>query len=367
MLQPKISMWQLVLLLTVSRVFCALNGVLLGTGGGYGVAYLIAIPLSALMQFILLLPVLYFSQKQGESIVETGYSLWGKGGRALAFLLGGYFLLQAVLTVFSAEQFMVNAIYPQSSPAFFILTLVGACCYAAYLKLPSIARSGTIVFIVLICSVAFAFLGNLGQINLIFVRPLGTEGFGEVLRIAVSLTARSPEIWLFAVLTPYLSEDGHRKRGVFYYLLFSSLLLEIAVFLISAVLGVLGEGEAFPFYTVGTLAKISILQRLDAVHMSVWIFVSFIRTGIFLWAAAELFCRMVSSPKRRFILPFLAALIAAGGVLCGMDRGAADLLYQVAFSSVPIFVFLPLLSIALLVSYKARETTKKGGKTDEEA
>ena len=366
MLKPKISMSQLIMLLTLSRMFYTLNGILLGTGDSYGMAYLWAIPLSALMQFVLMLPALFLSRRQGTSLITAGYSLWGKGGAILALLCGVYFLLSAVLTVFSTEQFMVNAIYPESSPIFFILTLTLAAAYAAHLGVESIARCGFIIFIVFVCGVAFAFLGNWQQITPIFIRPLGTGGFGEVLRIAVNLTARSPEILLFAVLLPNLGKNGGRTRGALYYLLLSSLILEIIVFLISAVLGQLAEGEAFPFYTVGTLAKISIFQRLDAVHMSIWVLTAFVRMGLFLWAAVELFQSLMPVKKHRFVLPFLGILVLVGGMLCGMDKGAASGLYSAMFSVIPIFVFLPLVSIALLISQKVKQPEPKGGADDED-
>ena len=321
MLKPKISMSQLILLLTLSRMFYTLNGILLGTGDGFGMAYLCAVLLSALMQFLLVLPALFLSQRQGTGILTAGYTFWGKGGAVLAFLCGVYFLFSVVLTVFSMEQFMVNAIYPESSPVFFILTLTLAAAYAAHLGLESIARSGWIIFILFVCGVAFAFLGNWQQINLIFIRPLGVGGFGEVLRMAIHLTARSPEILLFAVLLPNVGSSGGRKRGVFYYLLLSSLILEIIVFLISAVLGQLGEGEAFPFYMVGTLAKISIFQRLDAIQMSLWVLMAFIRMGIFLWTAVELFQSFMPVKKHRFVLPFLAFLVLLAESFAVWTRG----------------------------------------------
>ncbi len=365
MLKPKISMPQIVMLLTLSRMFYTLNGILLGTGDGYGMAYLWAIPLSALLQFIVVLPALFLSRRQGTSFITAGYSLWGKGGKVMALICGVYFLLSAVLTVFSTEQFMVNAAYPEASPIFFVLTLTLAAAYAAHLGLESIARSGFIIFIIFVCGVLFAFLGNLEQINLIFIRPLGTGGFGEVLRIAVNLTARSPEILLFAILLPNLGKNRGVKRGAIYYLLLSSLILEVIVFLISAVLGQLAQEEAFPFYTVGTLAKISIFQRLDAVHMSVWVLTAFIRTGLYLWAAVELFQSLIPVKKHRFVLPFLGILALVGGMLCGMDKGAANGLYSVMFSAIPIFILLPFISIALLITEKAKEPQGKGGAGDE--
>ena len=72
MLKPKISMSQLIMLLTLSRMFYTLNGILLGTGDSYGMAYLWAIPLSALMQFVLMLPALFLSRRQGTSLITAG-------------------------------------------------------------------------------------------------------------------------------------------------------------------------------------------------------------------------------------------------------------------------------------------------------
>ena len=43
LLKPKISMSQLIMLLTLSRMFYSLNGILLGTGDGFGMAYLLSL------------------------------------------------------------------------------------------------------------------------------------------------------------------------------------------------------------------------------------------------------------------------------------------------------------------------------------
>ncbi|MEG2597363.1 MAG: hypothetical protein RR977_02960, partial [Oscillospiraceae bacterium] len=156
MTKPKISVSQLVILLALSRLFCTINGILHHTGDGFGVAYLWAIPISALLQFILVLPALYLSEKEGESLITVGYAVWGKGGAVLAMACGIYFLFSAIATVFSLEQFMVNAIYPESSPLFFILTLAAAGAYAAHLGIESISRSAFIVFLIFSGGVLFA-------------------------------------------------------------------------------------------------------------------------------------------------------------------------------------------------------------------
>ena len=70
--------------------------------------------------------------------------------------------------------------------------------------------------------------------------------------------------------------------------------------------------------------------------------------------------------KHRFVLPFLGILVLVGGMLCGMDKGAASGLYSAMFSVIPIFVFLPLVSIALLISQKVKQPEPKGGADDED-
>ena len=67
-----------------------------------------------------------------------------------------------------------------------------------------------------------------------------------------------------------------------------------AIFLFTAAaLGDYAKSQRFPFYTVTKIAEVSIFQRLDSLHVALWVFMALVRLSLFLEVAGKSLARML--------------------------------------------------------------------------
>ena len=143
-------------------------------------------------------------------------------------------------------------------------------------------------------------------------------------------------------------------------MLASLLLQEFVTFLISASLGELAAGRAFPLFTLTTVARVSVFQRMDALHLGVWVAVSFLRVAVNFRACRELlkpFFGSFREEKGKWgLLIFLMA--AASGLSIGMSRGRGFLqgVLRVLSGGAPLSLVLGVvpLCLFLLLRWKKR-------------
>ena len=141
--------------------------------------------------------------------------------------------------------------------------------------------------------------------------------------------------------------------------------MECVVFFISTVLGELAAGEAYPFFLLTTVAQISIFQRMDALHVCVWVAVCFLRVTLFLWTMREQFAaclplRARENGRARWLLPFfaLAAFGVAGGML--MREETAERMLAVLSTGIPILVLIVVIPLVCLLAGWLRGRLGKG-------
>ena len=99
----------------------------------------------------------------------------------------------------------------------------------------------------------------------------------KAVKDALTILLFSPEILLF--------EKGNGRI----YIAVSNALLLSGFVVTLAVLGRVAVHDAFPYYTVGTLAKISVFGRLDAVHSALWVLLGYFKGGLLLNACKDYF------------------------------------------------------------------------------
>ncbi len=190
-----------------------------------------------------------------------------------SFMAVAYFFTASVLTVISLKDFLVNAIYPTSSDAFFSVTLILALIFAVVSGKNGVVRGFLIVSFFFVISFLFTVFGNIPQ----FSNPQFSLNIIKVIKDFLIILIFSPEILFF-----------ERKRGKS-YIIVSNLLLILAVFITILVLGRVASETAYPYYTAGTIAKISVFSRLDAVHSALWVMLGYFKGGLLLNACKDYF------------------------------------------------------------------------------
>lgn len=295
-----ISVSQLVTIAITSKVFTLLFET------GYSYNFLLAIPIAVIIELLLM----QIALRVKDNII---------------FYL--YALITASATIMSLKEFLVDAIYPNSSSFFFIVTLVLAAVYASYMGLEGIVRSSFIIFILFLISLAFLILGNGRQIE----KVAFSFSFSEVLKNSFKIVASSPEILLFSMLRNNVKSNI--KKGSYAYILGSNLILAVATVITVLVLSRAVNYENYPYYAVSTLAKISVFERLDAIHMAIWVLIGFIRASIF-----------TNLVKRKLKLYIVAPLLIMAVFLKE---------YYLLISGIMLFVILPLSLLRREISEKS--------------
>ena len=264
------------------------------------------------------------------------------------------------LTLSSMGNFLVNTAFPGAKAEFFLVTLTLAAGYGAALGIEGLSRAALLLCVAFSLGLFLILLGVADRVDPVNMRLFPTSEAGaSVFHSAWVLSSRSSPAFAFACLFHRAGKDGI-KKGFGWYLLASLLLQEFVTFLISASLGELAAGRAFPLFTLTTVARVSVFQRMDALHLGVWVAVSFLRVAVNFRACRELlkpFFGSFREEKGKWgLLIFLMA--AASGLSIGMSRGRGFLqgVLRVLSGGAPLSLVLGVvpLCLFLLLRWKKR-------------
>lgn len=124
-----------------------------------------------------------------------------------------------------------------------------------------------------------------------------------------------------------------------------------AIFLFTAAaLGDYAKSQRFPFYTVTKIAEVSIFQRLDSLHVALWVFMALVRLSLFLEVAGKSLARMLPQKASKYTVGACAALAA---VLSGILTEKPDVLEKLGdlfAGGLPALLLTVLLPLLLLLS-----------------
>lgn len=348
----QISALQLVLLLFLYHSFNMFTAATHNVTGNYGLTHLLAIPVAVFLQVLVVLPAWILADKCRRSPAEAALWTLGKPGILYPVLSSFYLLWVMSFTVYSMAEFMVNAIYPGSSSMFFIATMLICALYAAYLGLEGIARSALIIFVLFVLSILLTIFGVMDRVNLINIPPFPMEEISSVLTGAWKIMARSSGIIIYLLAAPYVRSKA--KRGFWIMLLSIAAFMELVTFLVSGVLGELGRTQAYPFFMLTTIAEVSILQRMDALHVAIWVMVSFLRIALCLWLIRQqlLICLPLKqqADKAKWLLPIVAFLGLIFAAAMNENRLLSSRVLAIFTTGLPILLLgavLPLLCLAV--------------------
>lgn len=355
MKDSKISVGQIVILLFLSRTFNVLNYVPAFNVKVEGTAMLYGTFIAAVMSGIILLPSLILYKKfNGENIVDVAYGRYKPLGYIVSLILFLMSLLSLVSTIVGFEYFMTNAVYENVTIALIVISMCLACFFGAINGIEGLSRASSIIFIFfLICSLFIGF-GAIPVIDLINIKPILNGAVSSSFSYAFNLISQSPELYLFILLLPRI--NGNVNKAAFWFITLTFAYIAITNFLIIGVFSDYFEIQTFPYYTLASIVEISIFQRLDAIHMMIWVFVSFIRITLFV-IITNINLQNILPSKLKIISMFVIFNIAvAASLIIGYRLGSLKQINK----SVPILIiavafFIPLI-LLLITKRKERKS-----------
>lgn len=312
MSKRRVKMYQVVLLLFLSRAFTIISyNSKQGSSFGATTA-LIGVLLGFALMLLIFLPGYYFIRRnslQGEmsDLSMCAAKAVGKGAAVVDVFYFLFFAAVAGYTVANFELFITTAIYPQASHFLVVFLLILAACYGVFMGIESLSRTAIIVFAVFLISMGFIIFSLLPQMDWVNLKmPFWSglqEGTTALFGGMMDSVGQSMELAALFFLMPHII--GKIGKGmVAWDAMFTAQLILVSVFIVG-VLGQLGITQPFPFYTLASVAEISIFQRLDALHVSIWVLMGYIKTALFIFVSAKSLSHLLPERGRKFT-PFIA-------------------------------------------------------------
>lgn len=352
-----ISAWQLAVLLFISRTMQFFLTASSQNGRIETLSLVMILPLSLAATAIVLLPAYFLQHRcEGRGLFDVAFAQWGKGGMALAIFFLLFALGVLIQTVSAFSYFLTSEVYPDTSPWLFILLLMAVGAYAASMGYEPTARYGSFVFIAFLIALVFAGISLLPQAEWEYLRPPVYNTMKEQWKLFLNLTLGNAEIIALLFLFPAVNKS---KQSVFWkWSALSLVILEIIFVVSTAVLGDYAQSQRFPFYTVTKIAQVSIFERLDSLHVAIWVFMVLVRLALFLEVAGKSLARLLPKKAGKYSVCICAAAVAfiAGSLID--EPGVLQKMGQFLSAGIPVIVLAFLVPLILLIFERRGQKTK---------
>ena len=339
---------QLVLLLTVFRVFDLLTYSPNLGGAENGATVLVAfLPALLLLAFVMLPAGLLMARFGGSDVISCAMHLSKPVGKVLAAVLCLFLVLLAGDTVSNFEFLLSTAIYPGTQPWFFILTLLLVCTYAAYLGLEPVARVNTALFFVLAVSVLFLAVAILPSADMVYLQNPFYGGSAPFWRRVVRMCFGNIDVIAWLVVTPHLRGVPAKAFGG--WLLATAVASEALILLLTLGLGDYAGAQAFPFLSLASVAEWSVFQRLDSLHITLWTFLAFVKVAALLFLAAQCLGYLLPVKLKKAGIISCGILAAAAAGVFSFSTGNLIAARVALQSGVPVAVLAVIIPFLLLI------------------
>ncbi|WP_050184142.1 GerAB/ArcD/ProY family transporter [Domibacillus robiginosus] len=326
---------------------------LLGMGGGLILFFIYY----ALFRYYPSLPLTAYARK-----IFGTYIGWVVG-----LLYTIFFLYVSARNVREFSEVLVTATMPDI-PLFVVAILfVLTICYVLYLGIEVFARTAEIlgVFLIFVGIIGNTLVYLTGSVDLNNLKPVLEFGWKPILETAfyspMFLIFPFGEVFVFAMLFPYLNRaDAVKKIGVA-SLIVSGLILSYTAALNIAVLGV-SAVQRSPFPLLSTVGKINFLefiQRLDALVVITLLITVFFKAGIYLYSAVIGIVDLFRLKNHQQIILPVGLILAFLSVVIAEDfaehteEGAT---VHIVYFATPFLIILPV--IMLIIAFIRHRFTK---------
>lgn len=306
--QNKISLAQIIMLISTSRIFTIITHAQTFGEQYNPIAKMLGSLLSIPILILVMSPSLLLYKKHNNSNI---LDIVNNQSQILGYLLTLAFFYVTVISMITGvvgfEYFLSNAIYPQASAPVVITSLTIVCLICASYGLQGLARAGTFIFSLFILAFIFIITTSIGSINLLNIKPILENPVQEVVNYSVNFATRGRGLVVLVLLFP--TTKSSQTTATLSIITLTGFIAFVMNFLVIGVLGEYGATQTFPYFALNSVIEIPILQRLDAIHMMTWAFMSFIHFSVFGYVAISLLKRILPHKLANFSQLFLFVVI----------------------------------------------------------
>lgn len=303
-----ISWKQAFMLIFISYMLVALTYIPTAEANVKNVDKLVSIFIGMFFVFLSFLPV-YFVSKRNENcnIIDCVQ----KNAKPLTKPVALFYVLAfsyiVIVTTSRFSLFITSVLLVESKTAIFIIIILVAACYAAFLGIEAIARASLFVFAVLIFSMLFSSLILIKEVEFLNFRPFFYSGVSGLFGEAAIDASKLIEAAVLAILAPKIV--GGMKKTIITFVLSFWVAVTLLAFLIISILGEYSSVQLFPVYTLVSLARIGNFHRFDAVLSGIWIAGDFIKAAVLISVSNECMKYVVKGRRHRVCMALTVLII----------------------------------------------------------
>ena len=353
--QAKITAPQVFFLLMLSR----LVKIFLYTTSGYEISNplteLTGILIGSVIQLLILLPVLLLNKKyNGVNLMSLAQKKFGRAGITVPVLFYLFVLLGACGTVCQMSSFMTNTLHPVNA-AFFVISLMVAVGYVAYMGIEAIARTSFILSMLCLAGVLLIGIGVVKDFEWLNINMTFDTG-DNLIKEIFEYVSQSNEIAVLVLLLPHIKKGAAKLSLSF---VTANAVLTMAAFLmVHGMLGSYALRLQYPVYIAIASTDILMFKRFDTIQACLIVISCVIKCSLFLFTAVETaqICAIKTKYQKRIFFISFAAVTAAALLIVGQ----IDLLqylnrYAGNFFALVLLVFVIPLLVLLIKRRKKHE------------
>lgn len=276
--------------------------------------------LSLPIMLLVSIPVyLLWNKFPNQTIIQYSQTIAGKAGKLIGVLYVWLFIHFAAITVCQFCEFLTTAIAPETPMLFFGISLILFCAYAVRKGIEVMGRLSEIIAPIIIVATITMLILLIKDMNLEVFTPVMEKGFFPVLRGGLTLSSRTVEILGLAMLLPYLNDRKKVKRV---FILGFVLMIIFFLIITISVLTTFGAEHAkkhtFPYFDAVRLVSVGdFLERIEAIHMGIWLLGVFIKISFFYYLAVLGMGQLFNLKDHKPLVLPIATIIVPLGFLIG--------------------------------------------------
>ena len=303
--------------------------------------------------FLALIRVLRRGTPEGDGLAHTALRGLGPvGGRAFCAFCALWLTFYAGFVVRSAAERLLETVYPNGNTLLFVLVMLGVSLITAAGLTKNLVRTAEVltpILTVIIIAVLVSAVTDLDVHNLLPVTVRDTE---EILFGALPIFDVLSAFVYFLFLRGYVTRPEDQRPRAFPW--FTGLAL-FAFGLTFMTLGTLGDKLAISmenafFMVVRNIKIFGVVERIEAVVVTVWIVTDFIFVATILMIVAEIWKTVFGTKKRQLFVPPSAVASTAVAFLIVRDAFAlerwSDFLIPAANMAVAVVLIPAVLAVA---------------------
>lgn len=280
----KISARQMILLIFVSRITVVITSFpnLVAPPGNQDVwiSTLVMVPIN----LIFAVPFYLLAKRfPNQTLYEYCQTILGKAGQWVGLLFVWFFLHSSILTLCNFSMFFTTTIMPETPSLFFLISFTLVAAYAVYHGIEVLGRFSEFIVPIIMFGIIAVVLLLSKELDLGKLTPFLEKGIYPTLLGGLYSSSLTIETLALGIILPFLNDKWKIKK-VF---LFSTLLLVPFMLMITLpILGIFGSELAktliYPPYSAVRFVHVGdFLERVDAIHIGVWILGMFIKISFY--------------------------------------------------------------------------------------